>query len=156
MWPPTRSGITLYVLLVDDCALHLNHLLTRSEPVRLPVLVLLDAVLLYVAVDPHSYFLRRLRRRCLHCRQPSGFRQVDQSGSAQSTFRGCQMDLCHHHHHLLRVLGLQNHPGNARHALWKRHRMLSRALGRYLAEYATNQQRPRMATIPGLRGADEE
>ena len=81
---------------------------------------------------------------------------MDKPGQAYRTLRRSQMDLRHYHHHLLRVLGLQNYPGSARHAVRKRHRMLSRALGRYLAEYATNQQRPRMATIPGLRRADEE
>ena len=62
MWPPTRSGITLYVLPVDYRVLHVNRVLTRSEPLRLPVLVLPDALFLYVAVDPHPYLLRRLRR----------------------------------------------------------------------------------------------
>ena len=44
------------------CVLHVDHVLTRSEPLRLPVLVLPDALFLYVAVDPHPYLLRRLRR----------------------------------------------------------------------------------------------
>lgn len=50
--------------------------LTATEPLRLQVDVMLDALLLRMALVPCSRLLCRIRRRCLHRRQPPRLQQV--------------------------------------------------------------------------------
>jgi hypothetical protein len=55
------------------------HMLITLEPIRLQVYVVSRALLLRLAVDSRRHLLRRLRCRCLHRRQSSRLRQVDES-----------------------------------------------------------------------------
>ena len=105
MWPPIRSGITLYVWLDE----YQNIKLTATEPLGLQINVMLDALLVCLALDSRLRLLRRLRCRCFHRRQPPRFQQMVQPGTAEGAFRSRQVDLRYHHHHLIRLLSLPRH-----------------------------------------------
>jgi hypothetical protein len=66
------------------------------------------------------------------------------------------MDICHHHHRLIRLPRIPVDQGSACHAVRQCHGKLPGASGCYTAQYAPNEERAGLATLLGLRRVDQE